>query len=79
MKMTRILRDQTGIKMKKLETIRKEERKIRKFIRENINVYKKNQRIKEKLDDALIADMILIWVQGNCEWTPLKWITGELK
>jgi len=56
--------------MKKLETIRKEELKLRKFISKNIGSYAKDPKMRERLNDALIADMILIWVQGDCKWNP---------
>jgi len=64
--------------MKKKSTITKEELKIRKFIVKNIRMYNSGDlRIRAKLDQALVASAMLIWVQDSCKWTPLKWITGE--
>jgi len=58
--------------MKKVSTIRKEERKLRKFITENIGSYNKDPKMKDRLLEAMAANAILIWVQDKCKWTPSK-------
>jgi len=60
--------------MKKLETIRKEENKLRRFLAKNMNLYPKDSKMREKINEVLIADAILVWVQGNCKWTPSTWL-----
>ena len=69
--------NQIGIKMKKLETIRKEQKKLQRFIRDNIASYSRNLRIKDKLNEALIVSNTLIWVQLNCRWTPSGLILND--
>lgn len=64
-------------KMKRIETIRKEELKLRKFIKNNIASYAKNIKMRENLNQALLADSLLIWVMGDCKWTPSKVILRE--
>lgn len=56
--------------MKKIETIRKEQKKLQKFIAKNIVSYAKDSQLKEKIDQALIMSNILVWVQLKCKWTP---------
>jgi len=60
--------------MKKVSTIRKEERKLRKFIIKNIGSYIKDPKMQEKINQALIADAMLIWIMGDCKWTPSTWL-----
>lgn len=63
--------------MKKLSTIKKEQKKLQRFIRDNIASYSRNLRIKDKLNEALIVSNTLIWVQLNCRWTPSGLILND--
>lgn len=72
--MAKMSKDQIGVKMKKISTIRKEEMKLRKFLVKNMGLYSKNLKMQEKLNQVLIADAMLIWIMGNCKWTPSTWL-----
>lgn len=72
--MAKIWRGQIGVKMKKISTIRKEEMKLRKFLVKNMGLYSKDLKMQEKLNQVLIADAMLIWIMGNCKWTPSTWL-----
>jgi len=60
--------------MKRIETIRKEELKLRRFLAKNMPLYIKDLKTQEKLNQVLIADAMLIWVQDKCRWTPSTWL-----
>jgi hypothetical protein len=77
MKMAKISKDQTGVKMKKLSTIRKERNKLQKFISKNMILYGKDLKMTEKLNSALTTYNTLVWVCLKCAWTPSKLILND--
>lgn len=75
--MVKISKARIGVKMKKIETIRKEQKKLQKFIAQNIVSYAQDSQLKEKIDQALIMSNILIWVQVKCRWRPSGLILND--
>ncbi len=65
-------KNRKNFKIKKIQTIQKEMRKLKKYIKNNIENQDKDSNIKQNVLDSLAAYNVLVWVMHRCKWTPSK-------